>query len=100
MTSFTLTQRAKNDLKSIAKFTEARWGRTQRNIYIRQFDEAFHMLADAPFMGKNCDFIKAGYHKSPQGSHIIFYKVVPNKSLEIIRILHKNMDVTSKLGDS
>lgn len=100
MSTFTLTQRAKSDLKSIAKFSEARWGRAQRNVYIKQFDEAFHMLADSPSMGKNCDFIKAGYRKFPQGSHIIFYKAVPTRAIEIIRILHKNMDVTSRLSDS
>lgn len=100
MSAFTLTQRAKSDLKSIAKFTDIRWGRAQRNIYIKQFDEAFHMLAESPSMGKNCDFIKVGYHKFPQGSHIIFYKIASNTTLEIIRILHKNMDVTSRLGDS
>ena len=100
MSTFTLTHRAKSDLKSIAKFTENRWGRAQRNIYIKQFDEAFHMLADAPSMGKNCDFIKVGYHKFPQGSHVIFYKSVPNGALEIIRILHKNMDIASRLSNS
>ncbi len=100
MSAFTLTRRAKSDLKSIAKFTDGRWGRAQRNIYIKQFDEAFHMLADRPSMGKNCDFIKLGYHKFPQGSHIIFYKIAPNKTLKIIRILHKNMDVISRLDDS
>ncbi|MFL0809428.1 MAG: type II toxin-antitoxin system RelE/ParE family toxin [Agarilytica sp.] len=100
MSAFTLTLRAKSDLKSIAKFTDHRWRRVQRNIYIKQFDEAFHMLADSPSIGKNCDFIKPGYYKFPQGSHIIFYKIAPNKTLEIIRILHKNMDVTSRLGDS
>ncbi|WP_075172565.1 type II toxin-antitoxin system RelE/ParE family toxin [Neptunomonas phycophila] len=100
MSAFTLTQRAKSDLKAIAKFTENHWGRAHRNIYIKQFDEAFHMLAGSPSMGKNCDFIKFGYHKFPQGSHIIFYKVVPNRTIEIIRILHKNMDVASRLSDS
>lgn len=100
MSTFTLTKRAKSDLMAIAKFTEDRWARTQRNIYIKQFDEAFHMLADSPAIGKNCDFIKNGYHKFPQGSHIIFYKSAPDKTLEIIRILHKKMDVTSRLGDS
>lgn len=99
MSAFALTQRAKSDLKSIAKFTADRWGRAQRNIYIKQFDEAFHMLADSPAIGKRCNFIKSGYYKFPQGSHIIFYKVAPNKTLEIIRILHKNMDVTSRLAD-
>lgn len=99
MTSFALTRRAKNDLKAIAKFTEVRWGQAQRNIYIKQFDDTFHMLAETPAVGKNCSFIKDGYQKFPQGSHIIFYKTVKNNRIEITRILHKNMDVTSKLSD-
>lgn len=100
MSAFTLTRRAKSDLKSIARFTETRWGHAQRNIYIKQFDEVFHMLANSPSMGKSCDFIKAGFYKFPQGSHIIFYKVTQNNYLEIIRILHKNMDTNSRLDDS
>lgn len=98
MNSFTLTARAKSDLIAIARFTQDRWGLVQRNIYIKQFDEAFHLLAESPTIGKNCDYIKDGYHKFPQGSHIIFYKFSPARPLQIIRILHKQMDVNSKLG--
>ena len=100
MSSFTLTHRAKADLKSIARFTEKRWGRVQRNIYLKQFDEAFQMLADTPSIGKACNFIKAGYRRFPQGSHVIFYKAGTYSSVDIIRILHKNMDVASKFDDS
>lgn len=100
MNSFSLTLHAKNDLKAIAHFTEKRWGKVQRNIYIKQFDDLFYMLADSPPIGKTCDFIRNGYHKFPQGSHIIFYKSTSLESIEIIRILHKNMDISSKFGDS
>jgi len=100
MSSFTLTRRAKTDLKSIARFTEKRWGRSQRNIYLKQFDEAFRMLADNPSIGKACDFIKSGYRKFPQGSHVIFYKTSAHNGVDIIRILHKNMDVVSKFDYS
>ena len=100
MNSFTLTQRAKSDLKVIARFTEKRWGLTQRNTYIKQFDDSFNMLAETPSIGKACDCIKIGYQKFPQGSHIIFYKVLTSEKIEIIRILHKNMDVKLHLQSS
>ena len=99
MSSFTLTRRAKADLMSIARFTEKLWGRTQRNIYIKQFNDTFHMLSDAPEIGKDCSYIKSNYQKFPQGSHIIYYRVISQRSLQIIRILHKNMDVNSKFGN-
>ena len=98
MSAFTLTRRAKSDLKAIAKFAEKRWGQAQRNIYIKQFDDTFHMLADTPKVGKSCDFIIKNYLKFPQGNHIIFYKTTSDGAVKIVRILHKNMDVISRLG--
>jgi len=98
--SFTLTQRAKADLRAIARFTEKRWGRTQRNSYIKQFDDTFHLLSDTPSVGKMCGFIRPNYQKFPQGSHIIFYKNISTNRIEIIRILHKNMDVIARLKNS
>lgn len=100
MSVFVLTRRAKADLKSIAKFTEKRWGREQRYIYIKQFDDTFHVLSDTPGIGNNCNYIKENYQKFPQGSHIIFYHVTSQKSIQIIRILHKSMDVLSKFSGS
>ena len=38
--AFALTSAAKSDLKAIARFTEKRWGRVQRNLYIKQFDDS------------------------------------------------------------
>lgn len=96
MKPFTLTTKAKNDLKQIATFTEKRWGKTQRDLYVKQFDNTFHLLADTPLAGKPCDYIKSGYRKFPQGSHIIFYKKGSISNIEIVRILHKSMDVDSK----
>lgn len=92
MKSFALTNKAKADLQKIAIFTEQRWGKKQRNVYIKQFDDVFHLLSSAPLTGKSCDFIKVGYRKFPQGSHIIFYRMKNDNLIEIVRILHKSMD--------
>lgn len=94
--SFTLTGKAKSDLKAITVFTEQRWGKEPRNLYIKQMDDAFHRLAAAPMTGAACDYIKSGYRKFPQGSYVIFYRNDRAKSIEIVRILHKSMDVESK----
>jgi len=96
MKAFELTKEAKNDLRKMARFTEKRWGRDQRFLYIKQFDDAFHLLAKSPALGKQCDFIKEGYRKFPQGSHILFYREASKSKIIIIRVLHKNMDVESK----
>jgi len=100
MSSFSLTRRAKADLLSIARITEKSWGREQRLAYIKQFDETFHLLSNTPVIGNNCDYIKKGYQKFPQGSHIIFYTTDDKRNVLIVRILHKSMDVISKFSDS
>ena len=97
MKPFALTQKAKADLRSIAIYTEGRWGRDQRNLYLKQLDDAFPLLAENPQAGTECDDIRAGYRKFPQGSHIIFYRIAPDAMPEIVRILHKSMDAESKL---
>jgi toxin ParE1/3/4 len=97
MGTFSLTEAAKADLKSIAAYTQHRWGKEQRRIYAKQFDDAFYMLADTLEAGIACDVIKVGYLKFPIGSHVIFYHSVSETEIEIVRILHKRMDVARQL---
>ncbi|MUK48266.1 type II toxin-antitoxin system RelE/ParE family toxin [Aliivibrio fischeri] len=98
MKPFTLTIAAKNDLKDVATFTARRWGKEQRNIYLKQFDDSFWLLAENPDIGKGCDEIRNGYRKFPQGSHVIFYKQTGSQQIQIIRILHKSMDISPIFG--
>jgi len=89
---FLLTKAAKNDLVGIAKFTQQRWGVDQRNKYLAQLDDTFHQLATNPELGTSCDYIKRGYRKFPFASHVIYYRAYSNR-IEIVRVLHKRMDV-------
>jgi len=92
---FQLSREAESDLRSIALFTENRRGRPQRNLYIKQLDDAFLMLARKPKLGIACDYIRDGYRKFPQGSHIVFYKYSTPAHILIVRVLHKSMDYDS-----
>jgi toxin ParE1/3/4 len=91
MLSFKLSAKAKVDLKKIAVFTEKQWGRDQRNTYLLQIDDCFRRLTSNPQMGATCNHIKTGYRQFPQGSHLIFYKISNNDTVQVIRILHKSM---------
>lgn len=99
MKLFNLTVAAKTDLRDIALFTERRWGKEQRNIYLKQFDDLFWLLAENPDIGKTCNEIRNGYRKFPQGSHVIFYQQLGSHQIKIIRILHKSMDVNPVFGE-
>lgn len=98
MKPFALTHKAKADLREIAKFTMKRWGREQRNVYLKQFDDTFHLLSEQPEIGKPCDEIRNGYLKFPQGSHVIFFQKSKKEKINIIRILHKSMDIEAQFG--
>ena len=96
MPSFKLTRKAISDLLGIGCYTAAKWGRPQRNIYLKHLDDCFKQLSKNPLLGIDCEDIAKGYRKFPQGGHLIFYKTASTKSIEIIRILHKLMDIESK----
>ena len=97
MGSYSLTNAARADLKSIASYTQRQWGKEQRRVYSKQFDDAFLILAGNPDAGISCDSIKNGYKKFPTGSHIIFFRVISTKEIQVVRILHKRMDVARQL---
>ncbi len=97
MKKFFLSSKAKSDLIKIAKYTQLTWGVPQRNDYLKILDITFQLLANEPELGLNCDYIREGYSKYPQASHVIYYKEYKNNQIFIVRILHKSMDVNSAL---
>ena len=97
MPHFKIKATARNDLKGIAKYTEKTWSREQRNNYLAELDQAFHRLAENTELGKACDHIRPGYRVFPVGSHLIFYKLGTEETVDIIRVLHKRMNVSYRL---
>lgn len=97
MLPFRLTNKAKEDLIGIARYTERTWGRDQRMLYLRQLDSAFHSLAKNPALGHPCDDIKSGYYKHSEGRHLVFYHPGNDSTIAIVRVLHKLMDVAQHL---
>jgi len=98
MPSFRLRERAKADVRAIGRYTQATWGREQRNTYLARLDASFHLLAREPQRGRACDDIRPGYRKYHVGRHLIFYRDIPD-GVEIIRILHDRMDIETHLSD-
>lgn len=98
MPTFRLTAKAIADLKSIGHYTQDTWGREQRNKYLAQLDDRFHMLTQEPHKGWPCDDIREGYRKHHVGRHLIFYRQA-GKDIEIIRILHDRMDIENHLSE-
>ena len=97
MRPFALTHAAKADLIAIARYTEKIWGIAQRNSYLKQIDDLFHILGRNPQTGAACDDLREGYRKFPLGSHMIYYRNGHDVTIVIVRILHKSMDADAKI---
>ncbi|MBF0155301.1 MAG: type II toxin-antitoxin system RelE/ParE family toxin [Magnetococcales bacterium] len=95
MSGFVLTRKALDDLRGIGRYTEHAWGREQRSRYLSILDQSFRDLAASPLMGHDCSTIRSGYRKYQVERHIIFYRIMMPDQIEIVRILHERMDVTS-----
>ena len=96
MPTYKVSRKARYDLLEIGRFTQKKWGATKRNSYLKQLDDCFKQISENPELGLAVDFIAENYRKFPQGSHIIFYRLSDSNVVEIIRVLHKNMDVEFK----
>lgn len=94
---FKLTRKARDDLLGIGRYTEQKWGRQQRNTYLKALDNAFCRLAENPDLGQDCSDIKRGYKKYLQSSHLVFFRLSGDGGIEVIRVLHKRMDVEARL---
>ena len=56
------------------------------------FDE-IEYVANFPLSGKDFSYIRKNYRYTKVESHLIFYKYFINKEIEVVRILHKNMEI-------
>jgi toxin ParE1/3/4 len=98
MPIFRLTELAKQDLLSIGRYTQATWGREQRNSYLAKIDASFQLLSIEPERGRACDDIRSGYRKYRVGRHLIFYRQ-SSEGVEIVRILHVQMDIEARFDE-
>jgi toxin ParE1/3/4 len=99
MPDCTLRPAARQDLEDIWSYSANQWGEQQADAYIRQLNDGFILLAEAPETGRDCSDIRPGYRKYHVGRHVIFYRMDPDDGIEIARILHERMDVERHLPE-
>ena len=90
-----LTPKARADLDAIWEYTVRQWGVDQAETYLASLGKTMQLLADNPGLGTRIDYVKSGYRKFPAASQMLIYRVISN-TIEIVRVLHKSMDVEGK----
>jgi len=95
--SYTISNKASQDLEDIYLYTFRKWSEQQADRYYRLLLSELEFLAENPLTAESMEHIRPGYRKGILKEHLIFFKIIDDSSIHIIRVLHQKMDVKSKL---
>lgn len=92
---------AELDFANIVKWTTETFGARQSRVYRKILVQAIGELAEGPEVAgsRARDEIMPGLRTihvarhGRRGSHFLMYRVAPNTTIEVIRILHERMDL-------
>ncbi|UTN03622.1 type II toxin-antitoxin system RelE/ParE family toxin [Flavobacterium bizetiae] len=96
MAKYYLTNKAVEDLTNIWDYTYDEWSENQADKYYNLLLSSCQEIAENPNLGKKYDNITEKLLGFKSNQHIIFYQIISNTEVEIIRILHGRMDLKSK----
>jgi toxin ParE1/3/4 len=95
---FIFSKKAVADLEEIWLYTVKKWSVEQADRYYNLIVDEINYICKNSSAGKSMEHVRKGYRASKVKSHLIFYRVL-NGTLEVIRILHEQMDIESRLND-
>jgi toxin ParE1/3/4 len=99
MAKYRFTNKAVFDLTRIWNHTVDTWSENQADQYYRMLIENCKEVACNPDLGKHYSGISENLLGFKAGRHIIFYRMIEKNTVEIIRILHEQMDLKNRLTE-
>jgi toxin ParE1/3/4 len=96
MHKFFISEKALEDLENIWEYTDKQWSRQQANLYLEIIFTAIALISEDPLKNKEYTKLKRKYRAERVKSHVIFYLLTDTGMVEVIRILHKSMDLNGK----
>ena len=98
--NYKISKQAEIDLEKIWLYTFEEWSIDQADYYFDLIIDEIEYISKNPKSGKDYNEIRTGYFRSRVKSHFIFYKInLKEENVEIIRILHQQMDIESHIND-
>lgn len=85
-------------LGRISDCTLERWGAGQAEFYVREIHECCGRLANGTLPGVDASDIRDDYSKQFTGRHVIYFRRTAEDTIDVVRILHQAMDVTTRLS--
>jgi toxin ParE1/3/4 len=92
MAKFKLRKEAVNDLSAIWDYSVDTWSEKQADKYYKLLIDACAELVKKPKPGMDYSEIYPELKGQKIAKHIIFFRVMEDKSIEVARILHERMD--------
>jgi toxin ParE1/3/4 len=99
MPKYILTNKAVTDLSDIWNYTYSKWSEIQADKYYQLLIDTCDKIADNPDLGKDYSIVIDNLLGFRAGRHIIFYRRLEGDKIKVIRILHDQMDLGSRLQD-
>jgi toxin ParE1/3/4 len=99
MAKYRLTNKAVDDLSHIWKYTYEEWSESQADRYYQLLLSACSAIAEKPEVGKNYQDILGEIFGYGVGKHIIFYRKITEIEIEVVRILHRRMDLKHRIKE-
>jgi toxin ParE1/3/4 len=96
MADYRLSAAAKQDIRTIYRSSELRFGSRQTEIYMQGLGRALRNLAEMPGMGRSADDLRPDLFRFRYQSHMIFFTIEPSQ-IVVRRVLHARMDFGSQL---
>ena len=97
MPKYVLTNRAVKDLTDIWNYTFETWSEKQADKYYNEILKECSNLSKNPEGGKKYFDLIDDLRGAKINKHIIFYRRLEEKVIEIERVLHEQMDLKARL---
>lgn len=99
MAKVILRQEAIKDLNAIWDYTFEQRSENQADKYYLTLRFACKEIGENPGIGKEYRGIRRNLLGLKSGKHIIFYHLISEDEIEVIRILHERMDLKNRLTE-
>ena len=95
---YKLSVKSLDDIEGIWVYTFKNWSEKQADRYLNLILAEIEFLSENPESGKDFRKIRKDYRCSKVKSHLIFFRLLEHKNeIEVIRILHQQMDIENRL---
>lgn len=97
---YKISVKAADDIENIWFYTFENWSAEQADKYVKLILDEIERLSQNPDSGKDVSHIRKGYRRSKVKLHLIFYRINKKQNeIEIIRLLHQQMDIPNRLNE-